>query len=316
MATDPGDLPLGARATVRYRTADGSATDLIGRVASQDADAIVLVDRAGAEHRVDRSSVVAARRVPDVSGGPDPLRAPAGMLERIASQSWHDEVTPLGEWLLRFAGGVTSRANSCLALGDPGRPAGAAAEAIAGYAGQHGIPPMAQVVIGSAEETALRSQGWAQIRNDVDVLVCRLSELCALGRPTADVELDTDLPQDWFNQYLADHPGQAEDARVRRLLTCADDQFARIHRGDRLVAIGRMSIGRSWATGFGLWSAPQLRRQGLMRQVLLALSWWTADRGARSVQLQVDSANTGAATAYVRLGFVRHHGYRYLAPTT
>ena len=46
----------------------------------------------------------------------------------------------------------------------------------------------------------------------------------------------------------------------------------------------------------------------------MALGHWAARRGARYAYLQVDVANQPALRTYERLGFVRHHGYLYLAP--
>jgi ribosomal protein S18 acetylase RimI-like enzyme len=44
------------------------------------------------------------------------------------------------------------------------------------------------------------------------------------------------------------------------------------------------------------------------------LGHWAARRGARYAYLQVTAANTDALAAYERMGFRRHHSYRYLAP--
>jgi hypothetical protein len=48
-------------------------------------------------------------------------------LERAAASGWRGtEEASLGGWLLRAAGGFTGRANSALAIGDPGMPLAAA----------------------------------------------------------------------------------------------------------------------------------------------------------------------------------------------
>ena len=46
--------------------------------------------------------------------------------------------------------------------------------------------------------------------------------------------------------------------------------------------------------------------------MMRALGHWAARRGARNAYLQVAQENSGAHDAYGRLGFVRHHSYRYL----
>ena len=107
----------------------------------------------------------------------------AGELERAALPGWLAVAEPLGEWTLRAAGGFTGRANSCLAVGDPGVPSAAAADRIVAYAGEHGIAPRAQVITGSAEEQALRALGWVDTYVPTDVLAARLADLLADAPP-------------------------------------------------------------------------------------------------------------------------------------
>ena len=77
-------------------------------------------------HVIERSKIIAARRVPAAAGGPDPRRISAADLQRHALLGWLAWHEPLGEWTLRAGGGFTRRANSCHAVGDPacrsGRP--------------------------------------------------------------------------------------------------------------------------------------------------------------------------------------------------
>ena len=119
------------------RLPDGSATDVIGWLEAVDADAVGPAQRRRRATRVTSSgsTIVVARRAPAAAGGPHPRRI-------SASRSWsgmrcpagwptHE---PLGEWTLRSAGGFTGRANSCLAVGDPGLPIADAADRIVAYA--------------------------------------------------------------------------------------------------------------------------------------------------------------------------------------
>jgi len=63
---------VGQRVVVRRRLADGRSGDLLGELLQWDDTTVRVLDRDGREHRVDRSEVVAAKRVP-----PPPPRRPA-----------------------------------------------------------------------------------------------------------------------------------------------------------------------------------------------------------------------------------------------
>src|SRR5439155_19916610 len=99
--------------------------DLLGELVDVSETQITVRTRAGAV-TVDRTAVTAAKRVPD-------RRRPSATeaLERVAAEGWPapDQQT-LGDWLLRAAAGWTNRANSALAVGDPGRPLPDAVDAV------------------------------------------------------------------------------------------------------------------------------------------------------------------------------------------
>ncbi len=64
-------------------------------------------------------------------------------LERRAALGWRaPEEERLGDWLLRAAGGFTGRANSALAVGDPGQPLDRAAGAVRDWYQARGLPAM------------------------------------------------------------------------------------------------------------------------------------------------------------------------------
>ena len=166
----------GERWVIRARLADGSATDVIGWIDDRStADRSSLWSNpASTTSLAGDPSVIVARRAPAAPGGGDPLRVPAEDLERHALPGWLADSQPLGEWTLRAGGGFTGRANSCLAVGDPGRGVREAAAAIGSWSLAHGIRSAAQVVVGSEPDLALSGIGWRETYVATDVLVARL----------------------------------------------------------------------------------------------------------------------------------------------
>ena len=67
-------------------------------------------------------------------------------LEEAAARGWRaPEEAALGRWRLRAAEGFTGRANSALAIGDPGMPLAAAVSEVRRWYRARGLPPMVAV---------------------------------------------------------------------------------------------------------------------------------------------------------------------------
>lgn len=310
---------VGDRLVIRYRLPDGSATDVLGELVAEPTEQIAVRTRDDRLVTVDRSTVIVAKVVPTISRGPDPLRIPADELEQAAAASWVAYAERLGSWWLRAAGGFTGRANSCLAVGDPGVPFDQAARRIVEFADEHRIPAMAQVISGSAEETGLRELGWIDTYLPTDVLAQRLSELglSELGRRTPDprVTVEERLTDSWWDAYQSYRPNDADPELLQTLLTNRPPVgLAGIGDGNRLIAIGRGQVSDRWLGVAALWTAPDRRQRGLATAILIGLVHWAARKDARNVYLQVAQENAAAHQAYERLGFRHHHTYRYLRP--
>lgn len=306
---------VGERLVVRHRLTDGSATDVIGWVESLDPSRVVVSDHDGVPVEVGRAEIVVARRAPAARGGRDPRRTSAEELEQISVPGWAALREPLGEWTLRAGGGFTGRANSCLAVGDPGMAPDTAARRIEEFSTEHGISPRAQVIAGSAPEEALRRLGWRDVYVPTDVLVTRLADL--LGARLADprVEVSDVLSRPWVAAYHRSRPNSVDPAVLRAILEGGPPRvFAGVAGPDGLSAIGRGHVAQDWLGVASLWTAPDVRRQGWAGRVMNALGHWAARLGARYVYLQVATENEPAHRAYERLGFTLHHSYLYLAP--
>lgn len=326
----------GERWVLRCRRPDGSATDVVGWLAAIDRATVQIAPERSDPVVVDRDVIILARRAPAARGGPDPMRTPVEELERAARPGWIAHHEPLGEWTLRDGGGFTARANSALAVGDPGVSLPEAADRVVAYAAAHGIEPWVQVIVDSAEDIALRGLGWQPVYLVTDVLVCRLTTLLGDGLPDPRVGVTEQLSEGWVRAYGRSRPNRLHQADLRtdagyrtdgaavrmildghppRAFAAVADPSPGAHAAEAAhepVAIARGHLSGPWLGIAAVWTEPEHRRRGLATAMMRALGHWAARGGARNAYLQVAQDNHAAHDAYGRLGFVRHHSYRYL----
>jgi len=296
-------------------------TDVIGVLQSYDGVTAKVLRRDGTPVTVPVADIVAAKPVPEqpVRG----LRTSAEELERICSAGWPaTEIEPLGEWVLRAAGGFTGRANSALVAGDPGIGLPEALDRVVRFYAQRVLRARAQVVVGSRWEDDLSAAGWRPSRGDhrpgvvVQVAALRTALAAALamrGQPAAAVRITDRADDAWLSRYL--RARDSEIAQVRQVLEGpALVAFARV--GDPTTGIGRMVVTGDWAGLSAVEVVPTQRRRGLARAVVAALAEWAVDQGARWAYLQVSTDSVPALALWHSLGFREHHRYRYLEPSS
>ena len=261
-------------------------TDVLG-VCEAWADGVAVVRR-------EDGTRVEIPTVDIVSGKPVPPRPSARMrvssreAESHAAPLWTQvERFPLGDWELRTdpapVDRLRKRANSCLAMGDPGVPVAEAIAAIRSFYDGRDRVALAQVLVDSAEEAAFLTAGW---------------RLVVPGE--ADLRL-------------------ASLATTRRALPRADDVEAVVTEdGPRVRAVvgharGDAALDGDWLGVHGMVTDPSYRRQGLARRVLAALAEWGAEQGATTLWLHVETDNEAAVALYESLGLRVHHTCRYYA---
>ncbi|WP_222710810.1 GNAT family N-acetyltransferase [Quadrisphaera setariae] len=319
------ELVVGRRVVVRHRLPDGAASDALGELVAADAERLVVATRRG-EVVVARRDVLAAKGVP-----PAPSRAArtgaaqvgAETLELVAAEHWRPgEREDLGAWRLRAADGFTGRANSALAVGDPGCDLDSALTRVREFYAARGLE--AVVAAPTGDLTAeLQRRGWT-VRTPTLVMT---ADLPTGGGSASGIALDAgvvldDEPDDaWLAAYQGRGPvGQAG----RQVLLSADEQvFASVRErsvgrdaGGEVLAVARGSLSAhpegAWLGLSAVETSPAHRRRGLALRVTGALLAWGAQRGARAAFLQVAVSNTAARALYERAGFTAHHEYRYL----
>ena len=140
---------IGTTVTLRVAT-PGGPISVVGEVVVADAERWAVRRRDGSIALVEVSTIEARREVP-------PGRAATTTvveLEQVAAFGWRaQETVRLGEWLLRASGGFTQRANSVLAVGDPGVGLDAALDLATDWYAERGLTP---VVMESAAAPAGR----------------------------------------------------------------------------------------------------------------------------------------------------------------
>jgi N-acetylglutamate synthase len=264
-------------------------TDVLG-ICQVWADGVCVVrPESGPPVQIPWADIVAGKPVPPRASVRD--RVSARSAERHALPLWPAvERLPLGEWELRSdpapVGRPLKRANSCLALGDPGTSLQAAADAVRDFYDSRGRPPLAQVETGSAADLELTRLGWTLVPGgDSRFLVASVAQARRRAGRDDDAGLEEDLP------------------RV----------LARRSREGVEVGTARAALDEDWLGVHGLYVVPGHRGEGHATALMAALLGWGAELGATTVWLHVETDNAGALDLYERLGFREHHSCRYLA---
>jgi ribosomal protein S18 acetylase RimI-like enzyme len=277
-------------------------SDALGELVEYDAGGLTVVTRHGPV-RIGHDAIQAAKRVP-------PRTVDTATLERIAAAAWPAaEVEALGEWTLRAAGGWTARANSALAIGDPGRPLDEAIEAVTGWYRARGLAPRVSVPLppGADVDAALGARGWTR---SIATLV-QTAPIAAVLAATADrpelppVQLAAVPDGPWLG-VVARRKGELPEAARHMLTAVRLVRYASVE-GD--VAVARGAVVRDFLHLALVEVAEPARGRGLAQHVTRALAQWGRAAGAGMAVLQVEETNAPARALYGKLGFRTHHPY-------
>ncbi|GHJ31162.1 N-acetyltransferase [Streptomyces hygroscopicus subsp. sporocinereus] len=314
----PADV--GKRVSVRLLTGEREPaptfTDVVGVLTSWTGGTLSITRRTGEAVRIAESSLVAGKVVP---AAPARRRGPAASapeLDRVAARGWPPVISePLGEWTLRASGGFTRRANSVLALGDPGTGLDEALHRVTDWYAARRLPAYIQVSTG-AEGTQellaaeLETRGWTR---EVSAQI-RIAALAPIGDLDADASAVT-LSRRLDDAWMARYQRSAEPSPEARTVLSGGPSvwFAAIpaEGGGAPAAIGRCVVDGRWAGFAAVEVAPERRRQGLAKAVMTALARKALDEGASAAYLQVETDNGGAHALYEGMGFTVHHIYHH-----
>jgi ribosomal protein S18 acetylase RimI-like enzyme len=234
-------------------------------------------------------------------------------LERAAARHWRaTEEEYLGDWLLRAAEGFTGRANSALALGDPGRPLADALDEVVAWYRARKLPAMIQLPADHELDFQLSKRRWAIRPGPAVVMTADVAE----APVPAEVRFDDEPDEVWLARY--NYRGIALPPVAKTVLLSAREQsFVSIRQYGEAIAIARLSLDGDLAGLTAIEVHPDHRRQGLGSAITLAACAEAGRRGASHVFLQVATENTAARALYERTGFRVSHEYHYrVAPAS
>jgi N-acetylglutamate synthase len=251
------------------------------------------------------------------SGTLQATRVSIADLEAKAAGSWRaPDEDWLGGWLLRAADGFTGRANSALAIGDPGVPLARAVREVCAWYEARGLPPMIAVPFpmdgpeASPVDRLLDGLGWPLRSGPAVVMTAEPRATPLRADPATSVRLDVAPDDDWLAIYH--YRGHDLPPMARRLMMSARWQaFASVREDGQTIAIGRVAADQGWAGLTAIETHPDHRRRGLATTVTAALAAQAAERGVTGLYLQVESDNIPARALYRGLGFSDHHRYHY-----
>jgi ribosomal protein S18 acetylase RimI-like enzyme len=308
---------MGTTVTLQVETRVGPI-GVVGVLIAADSETWSVRRRDGSVTVVDVSAIAASRIVPPSRAA----RASVTEVEQVAALGWRglDRAT-LGDWLLRAGGGFTSRANSALAIGEPGMTIDAALDVVEQWYAARGLPARIQVPMHASDHVtpqgltaAIDKRAW-ETSPTVHVMTAELGHVLRAATRHTELELRLDDAPDraWLACYRQDG-GTLPPAAGEVLANHQAAVFASYRDGDRVVAIARAAVDDRWAGLFAVEVAPSHRRRGLGGLVSAAALRWAGQRGARRTYLQAAADNLPALGLYEGLGYAVHHDYLYRYP--
>ncbi|MFG3440762.1 GNAT family N-acetyltransferase [Nonomuraea sp. NPDC047897] len=210
-----------------------------------------------------------------------------------------------GGWILRYAGGVTKRANSVLTLDLPADLDAAVGAAEDFYAAR-GRPCVFSVGPRAAPEldAALEARGYALV--DPTVVMVGPG---GLAEPGHRVRVEDHPWPAWLRTWWAvDGRYGSGLEEAERICTGVPAWYAAVEEDGVPLAVGRGVPQGDTLGVYCMATLPRARRRGLARSVLRALA---RHGGTRSAYLVTTAANVAAQALYGSEGFELQGGYHY-----
>jgi ribosomal protein S18 acetylase RimI-like enzyme len=237
------------------------------------------------------------------------------LLEELSLNAWPSLQTMLDDgWVLRFADGYTSRANSVQVLypstddveGKINR-----CEKIYTAQGLQTVFKITPAAIPADLDERLARRGYQQAKPTAT----QVTTLESLPPPTTDdVHLSPTLDDAWLEAFCRLRNVDMDTLPTMRHMINSiipEKQFATLYRDGVPVAQGFGVLDRGYVGLYDIVTDERLRNQGLAREVVLHLLNWAKESGASHAYLQVMKDNAPALHLYGKLGFQEVYTYWY-----
>jgi GNAT superfamily N-acetyltransferase len=221
-------------------------------------------------------------------------------------------------WLLRFANGYTSRANSVNPLYVSSLPILAKiqyCEQLYAARGQNTIFKLSPS--NTSLDPILAELGYTYHNlTHVQTLELTHTEKFPTETTLSDVQisLTSSLAEAWLETFceINNVLVQYQSTLTQMLsLLVPSHCFALLYKEGRPVATGLAVLERRQVGLFEIATDSTYRKQGLARELVIHLLAWGQQQGATNAYLQVVADNTAAVELYHKLGFVTSYDYWY-----
>ena len=299
----PSDI--GRRVSVRHLAGD-DLTDVLGNLVSWIGDwpdgVIKIRKKDDSVQEIVTGKIFAAKVIEPEIGSLD--------LERDSESTWvPQEKENLGDWVLRFSGNESARANSCRLDGRPQETVDQSLAKIVDWYRARKATAIVQSPKPGGFDEALARNNFLEVAHALYMI----APVSASENP--EVIIEKDLTPKWFEAVMA------SDAKAPRLSKelLVSGSFVRfasmIDQENKIIATGRVSASADIAMVTTVWVAESYRGTGLAKKIMHALSNEVFNIGLKQIVLQVLKSNQAAVGLYQSLGYEIHHDYAYYRHT-
>lgn len=299
----PSDI--GRRVSVRHLAGD-DLTDVLGNLVSWIGDwpagLIKIRKKDDSVQEIVTGKIFAAKVIEPEIGSLD--------LERDSESTWvPQEKENLGDWVLRFSGNESARANSCRLDGRPQESVDQSLAKIVDWYRARKATAIVQSPKPGGFDEALARNNFLEVAHALYMI----APVSASENP--EVIIEKDLTPKWFEAVMA------SDAKAPRLSKelLVSGSFVRfasmIDQENKIIATGRVSASADIAMVTTVWVADSYRGTGLAKKIMHALSNEVFNIGLKQIVLQVLKSNEAAVGLYQSLGYEIHHNYAYYRHT-